>query len=125
MENILTKQKLNYERFNAFNGKDEKEKCNEYLKKIKSTFCKNKQNKDGNIGCFLSHMKVLELIKEQKEGIYLVLEDDIKFHSNWKKGLKKILNKYTGVKIHSITNIHETLDENITSKDIQKSIKEK
>ena len=39
--------------------------------------------------------------------------------------IKKILNKYTGVKIHSITDIRETLDENITSKDIQKLIKEK
>ena len=39
--------------------------------------------------------------------------------------IKQILNKYPGVKIHSITNIHETLDEAITSKDIQQSIKEK
>ena len=29
---------------------------------------------------------------------------------------KRILNKYPGVKIHSITDIHETLDEKITSK---------
>ena len=39
--------------------------------------------------------------------------------------IKRILNKYTGVKIHSITDIHETLDETIASKDIQQSIKEK
>ena len=39
--------------------------------------------------------------------------------------IKRIFNKYPGVKIHSITNIHETLDEIITSKDIKQSIKEK
>ena len=39
--------------------------------------------------------------------------------------IKRILNKYPGVKIHSITDIHETLDETIASKDIQQSIKEK
>ena len=39
--------------------------------------------------------------------------------------IKSILNKYPGVKIHSITDIHETLDETIASKDIQQSIKEK
>ena len=39
--------------------------------------------------------------------------------------IKQILNKYPGVKIHSITDIHETLDETIASKDIQQSIKEK
>ena len=39
--------------------------------------------------------------------------------------IKRILNKYPGVKIHSITDIYETLDETIASKDIQQSIKEK
>ncbi len=39
--------------------------------------------------------------------------------------IKKVLNKYPGVKIHSITDISETLDELITNKDIKKSIKEK
>ena len=39
--------------------------------------------------------------------------------------IKKIFYKYPGVKIHSITDIHETLDEIITSKDTQQSIKEK
>ena len=39
--------------------------------------------------------------------------------------IKRIFNKYPGVKIHSITDIHETLDETIASKDIQQSIKEK
>jgi DNA polymerase-3 subunit gamma/tau len=39
--------------------------------------------------------------------------------------IKQILNKYPGVKIHSITDIRETLDETIANKDIQQSIKEK
>jgi len=39
--------------------------------------------------------------------------------------IKQILNKYPGVKIHSITDIQETLDETTSSKDIQQSIKEK
>ena len=39
--------------------------------------------------------------------------------------IKRIFNKYPGVKIHSITNIHETLDEIIAGKGIQQSIKEK
>jgi len=39
--------------------------------------------------------------------------------------IKRILNKYPGVKIHSITDIQETSDETIASKDIQQSIKEK
>ena len=39
--------------------------------------------------------------------------------------IKKIINKYPGVKIHSITDIQETLEETIASKDIQQSIKEK
>ena len=39
--------------------------------------------------------------------------------------IKRIFNKYPGVKIHSITDIHETLDGTIKSKDIQQSIKEK
>ncbi len=39
--------------------------------------------------------------------------------------IKRILNNYTGVKIHSITDIQETLDEKIASKDIKQSIKEK
>ena len=38
--------------------------------------------------------------------------------------IKQILKKYSDVKIHSITNIEETLDETITSDDIHK-IKEK
>jgi len=39
--------------------------------------------------------------------------------------IKRILNKYPGVKIHSITDIQETLDDKIVSKDIKQSIKEK
>jgi DNA polymerase-3 subunit gamma/tau len=39
--------------------------------------------------------------------------------------VKQILNKYPGAKIHSITDIQETLDETIASKDIKQSIKEK
>ena len=39
--------------------------------------------------------------------------------------IEKILNKYPGVKIHSITDIHETLDETRTKNNIQKSIEEK
>ena len=41
------------------------------------------------------------------------------------KLIKQILNKYPGVKIHSITDIQETSDETIASKDIQQSMKEK
>ena len=39
--------------------------------------------------------------------------------------IKRILKKYPGVKIHSITDIQETLDETIKNKDIQQLIKEK
>ena len=39
--------------------------------------------------------------------------------------IKRILNKYTGVKIHSITDIQETLNETIVNKDMQQSIEEK
>ena len=39
--------------------------------------------------------------------------------------INKILKKYPDVKIHSITDIRQTLDETITNKDNKQSIKEK
>ena len=55
-----------------------------------------------------------DLLKQQKE--IEIMKNDLE--------IKQILSKYSDVKIHSITNIGETLDEIVTKNDI-KQVKEK
>ena len=60
------------------------------------------------------HLYEEDLLSQQKE--IEIMKNDPQ--------IKQILNKYPGIKIHSITDIRETLDETIASSDIQQSIKE-
>jgi len=40
------------------------------------------------IGCALSHLSIWNLVAQEKEGLYLVLEDDVRFQKDWQRLLR-------------------------------------
>jgi GR25 family glycosyltransferase involved in LPS biosynthesis len=48
---------------------------------------------DGMIGCWLSHVCLLEHISTLDEGLYLVLEDDYHLPANWRQRLAALLSE--------------------------------
>jgi len=85
------KNKLpNFHRFNAINGKElEIEKLRKYGILNESENWKGRL-KAGTIGCALSHIKVMSLIKNQKEKYGLILEDDAIIPDNFISKLKNL-----------------------------------
>jgi glycosyl transferase, family 25 len=71
----LDKYNIKYNRFNAVYGKDlSEEQINEYVDWISRNFILN----NGQIGCVLSHVNLLkQLVNDDNQDFYLILEDDI------------------------------------------------
>jgi len=74
------KNKLsNFHRFNAIYGKNlDKNKLI-----AEGVLSKKNHLKPGSIGCAMSHIEVMKLIKNQKEKYGLILEDDVLIPSNF------------------------------------------
>jgi len=85
------KNKLpNFHRFNAVNGKEvdiDKLRTNGILKENEKWIGRMKP---GTIGCAISHIKVMNLIKNQKEKFGLILEDDVMIPDNFINNLKNL-----------------------------------
>ena len=91
MENMLQKLQLHYSRFNAICPT--LEECNEIhnLNKRVKHYLQNDTSQSrgiGVVGCYLSHLSVLNIIKDYSENHICVLEDDLEidhitlFHVN-------------------------------------------
>lgn len=85
------KNKLpNFHRFNAVNGKEldiDKLRIKGILKEDEKWIGRMKH---GTIGCALSHIQVMNLIKNQKEKYGLILEDDVMIPDNFINTLKNL-----------------------------------
>jgi glycosyl transferase family 25 len=82
------KENINIIRFPAYYGKD----LNEY-ELINQGILSRKHNlRKGQLGCAISHYKLMENIKKNNEDIALILEDDIIIPDNFKKKLNDVLN---------------------------------
>ena len=81
-----------YIRISAVNGSDlDEEIINQASKNQSLTMSLVKPNA-GQVGCFLSHRKAWEMIKEQEEDFAILLEDDIIIHQELFDELDDILN---------------------------------
>jgi GR25 family glycosyltransferase involved in LPS biosynthesis len=69
------KYNKNYELFMGVDGYKIKED-NEYYKKIRNRYNIKHKQKQNIVGCFLSHLKVMEYIVENKLNEILIIEDD-------------------------------------------------
>lgn len=69
------KYNKNYELFMGVDGYKIKED-NEYFKKIRNRYNIKPKQKQNVVGCFLSHLKVMEYIVENKLNEILIIEDD-------------------------------------------------
>ncbi len=61
--------------------------------KNKGLVSKSTKMKPAEIGCSMSHIKCLELISKQSDGIYLILEDDVFFPFDFEVKLRQCLNE--------------------------------
>lgn len=84
--------KQDYLRIPAVNGNDLDEKMIKQAGKNQSLVMSLVKPNAGQVGCFLSHRKAWEIIKEQKEDFAILLEDDIVIHKELFDELDDILN---------------------------------
>lgn len=84
------KENINLTRFNAILGKNVNKKSKEFINR----FGLNTKLKDGQIGCALSHINLWTKIKNSKDNIILILEDDAiipdKFWINYQKYMAEL-----------------------------------
>ena len=83
----------------------------ELLKNGTVNFNKIKMNRN-EIGCYMSHLSILESILDSDQELHLILEDDAFFEMNFKNRMNKALNKiknyewdvlFAGVNVYDIT----------------------
>ena len=92
----------NYEFVEAFDGKSQE--VIDKHEKIKST-TGTKILSSGHFGCLLSHIKVIEMAKENKYERIIILEDDVNFEKNFNSIIKSIkLPKFDILYLGGITN---------------------
>ncbi len=88
MHNQLTKLDIEYRRQSAILGKEYQPTLSEYDEELA---IKNSGHKmlSGEVGCALSHAKVLENIVQEKISYTLILEDDVVLPDNFKEILER------------------------------------
>lgn len=79
-------------RIPAVNGSDLDEKIVEQAGRNQSLVMSLVKPNAGQVGCFLSHRKAWEIIKEQEEDFAILLEDDIVIHKELFDEIDDILN---------------------------------
>ena len=82
----LNKNKLEYERFSACDGKN----IDKYKKDIEKYFDKDHKLTNGQIGCALSHIKIWEKILKNGTKNTLILEDDAIIPDNLLERINKL-----------------------------------
>ena len=87
IESYFRRENLKFNRFPAYNGKNIKE---DILVRdgILSYYHFLRQ---GQLGCALSHLKLLEMIKNKKQELALILEDDVIIPENFRSKLKDLI----------------------------------
>ena len=85
IKNQNKEHKLKLTRFPAVYGKN----INDKKLIEKGLLDKNHKLKKGQIGCYLSHLKLLKKAKNDNDNIIIVLEDDIVFSKNFKDKLNE------------------------------------
>lgn len=93
METLFNTEKItNYEFFDAIDGQDLGKDNGQNLHLLK----KSRKLQKGVAGCALSHYCVWKnLVNDQHNNIYVVLEDDIEFGTNFKLNIDIILSRLT------------------------------
>ena len=87
LEKYFRRENLKFTRFPAYHGKKLDEK---YL--IQNGILSHRHSlRNGQLGCALSHLTLLEMIKQKKKDMALILEDDVIIPYNFAYRLKKIL----------------------------------
>ncbi len=85
---------------NLKHRKDRKRHVEKELKKLKWKYTRFNavKNNDGRLGCSMSHLKLLQMAKEQNLEYIVIIEDDIQFkdHDKYNQMLKRFIDK----KIH-------------------------
>ena len=90
MEEQLNKYNLNFEIFDAVNGKD---LDIEKLKKDNIIKVTDRQYKNGEYGCYLSHYNIWKKFSSNDKKFALILEDDVVLSSDFNKKIAYILNE--------------------------------
>jgi GR25 family glycosyltransferase involved in LPS biosynthesis len=88
-----------FERFRGVDGAQERDAYREYLAQRPPLPPSRRpwgelvpyEVTDGMIGCWLSHVHLLGHIATLEEGLYLVLEDDYRLPSDWRRQLQRVL----------------------------------
>lgn len=81
---------LNYQRYSAVNGYQ----LSPNSSRLQKIFEKNDFNmRKGMVGCALSHIKLwIELLNDDKNDIYFILEDDVTFVQDFEQKMKHAIN---------------------------------
>jgi glycosyl transferase family 25 len=87
LEKYFKRENLKFTRFPAYHGK----KLNEKALVQDGTLSYYHFLRKGQLGCALSHLKLLEMIKQQKKEMALILEDDVIIPENFASRLRQLL----------------------------------
>lgn len=119
MEQQCEKYNIDYIRFSAINGINYKltEQENIYLKNT----CYDKNELKGTLGCFLSHIKLLEKFKNSDDKYIIICEDDIIIDEKFKEYINKCINL---IDDYGFINLYNDID-NINDYKLLKNIDNK
>jgi GR25 family glycosyltransferase involved in LPS biosynthesis len=69
------------------------EKMNNYKPATKNNFQENMNNRKREVGCYMSHLKIYDIIKNKNrlEGYSVIFEDDVNINKDFTKSVDRVL----------------------------------